>query len=194
MIVNNASLFRVAVDKKNYPQDGLPEIAFAGRSNVGKSSLINALTGRKALARSSATPGKTRTLNFYLVENKMYLVDMPGYGYAKVSKTEAARFGLMAENYIKSGNFIKCVVLVIDSRHEPTENDKIMLDFLRRYNHRVVVAATKVDKLKRSEINQKISIIEDALELSKSDVLIQFSSETKMGKDELWIEILREVN
>ena len=186
VIINNAVLSRVAVGRKSYPSDGLPEIAFAGRSNVGKSSLINAMLGRKSLARASRSPGKTRTLNFYLIENRFYFVDLPGYGYAKVRKTEASRIGKMTENYVMSRAALKHIVLLVDIRHEPTDNDRTMLDFIRRSDYRVIVAATKADKLKRSELSLKTAAIKKSLALSENDILIPFSSETKAGRDELW--------
>ena len=186
MVVNNASLHCVAVGKKNYPADGLPEVAFAGRSNVGKSSLINAMLNRKSLARSSQSPGKTRTINFYRVEDKLYFVDLPGYGYAKVKKTEASRIGRMTENYIGSRHTLKYIVLVIDIRHEPSDNDKLMFDFLRRNDFFIIIAATKSDKINRSELNAKLSAIKKFFALTDKDVLIPFSSETKTGRDELW--------
>jgi len=182
----NASLTRVAVGKKNYPQDGLPEIAFAGRSNVGKSSMINVLLGRRALARSSGSPGKTRTINFYLADSKLYLVDLPGYGYAKVKRSEASRIGRMTESYVTSRHTLKHIVLVVDIRREPSEDDMIMLDFLRQNEFKLIVAATKADKPKRSELNARLGAIRAAFKLSESDVLIPFSSETKAGRDELW--------
>jgi len=190
VIINNASLYRVAVGKKNYPEDGLPEIAFAGRSNVGKSSLINAMLGRKSLARSSQSPGKTRTINFYRVEDELYFVDLPGYGYAKMKRTEASRVGKMAENYIVSRHTLKHIVLVADIRRDPSENDAMMLGFMRKNNFRVIIAATKADKLNRSEIVPRLNAMKKKFSLTDGDVLIPFSSETKTGREELWEVIL----
>ena len=189
MNVNNASLARVAVGKKNYPADGLPEIAFAGRSNVGKSSLINAMLNRKSLARASGSPGKTRTLNFYLVESKLYFVDLPGYGYAKVKKTEASRIGRMTENYVSDRFALKKIILILDIRREPCGNDAMMLDFIRRGGFKVIIAATKADKIKRSALAARLNAIKTSLGLSEGDALIPFSSETKAGRDELWSAI-----
>ena len=186
MNVSNAELFGVAVGKKGYPQDGLPEVAFAGRSNVGKSSLINAMMNRKALARRSQSPGKTRTINFYIVEKKLYFVDLPGYGYAKLKKTEASRIGRMTENYIVSRHTLKFIILILDIRHEPSDNDKMMFDFLRRNDFKIIIAATKADKLNRSELNKNVEMIKKSLQLDEKDVLIPFSSESKTGRDELW--------
>ena len=194
MNVNNASLSRVAVGKKNYPDDGLPEIAFAGRSNVGKSSLINAMVNRKSLARSSGSPGKTRTINFYNVENLLYFVDLPGYGYAKLKRTEASRIGRMADNYIVKRHPLRCIVLVIDIRHRPSENDIMMHNFIRENGYSVIIAATKADKLKRSEFNARVLEIKKTLALTETDTLIPFSSETKNGKDELWAALENRIN
>ena len=186
MTVNNAYLYRTAVGKKNFPEDGLPEIAFAGRSNAGKSSLINAMLNRKALARTSQSPGKTRTVNFYRVEDMYYFVDLPGYGYAKAKKTEVSRWGRMAESYLKNRYTLERIVLVVDSRRDPDANDKTMLEFLRYYNYRIILAATKTDKLKRSELKKRMALIQEGFSLAETEVLIPFSSETKAGRDELW--------
>ena len=191
MNVNNVTLAHVAVGKKAYPADGLPEVAFAGRSNVGKSSLINAMVNRKSLARSSGSPGKTRTINFYLVEDALYFVDLPGYGYAKVKRTEVSRMGRMTENYVTARHTLKAVVLVADIRREPNDNDMIMLGFMRGNGFPVIIAATKADKLKRSELNARLNAIKSAFGLINGDVMIPFSSETKAGKDELWEAIER---
>jgi len=186
MVVNNAALACAAVGKKGFPVTGLPEIAFAGRSNVGKSSLINAMLGRHALARSSQNPGKTRTINFYIVENKMYFVDLPGYGYAKLGRAEIARIGRMTENYLTKRFTLKCIVLIVDIRREPSENDLTMLAYLRHYGYRIIIAATKADKLKRSEVSKHCEMIKSAFALSETETLIPFSSETKAGVPELW--------
>lgn len=196
MIVTNAELFTTAVNKAGFPADGLPEVAFAGRSNVGKSSLINSMIYRKALARTSKQPGKTRTLNFYTVgykadagseENAVLFVDLPGYGYAKVSKSEKEKWGGMIEGYLKSRDELMAVVLLIDLRHPPTENDVTMYEWLKYYDKEIIIAATKSDKLKRSQIGKHVAEIKKALGFE--GVVIPFSSETKDGRDSLWEKI-----
>ncbi len=192
MNVNNVNLAAVAVRKEQYPEGGLPEVAFAGKSNVGKSSLINAMINRKALARTSGSPGKTRTINFYNVENSLMFVDLPGYGYARTSKSEQEKWGKMIEGYLMKREYLKGIILLIDIRHEPGENDKMMYEWLRHYGHKIIIVATKSDKLKRSQINKHLSVIIKSLNLEKDDIIIPFSSENKSGKDELW-EVIEEL-
>lgn len=186
MKVNNVSLDAVAVKPAQYPTDGKLEVAFAGKSNVGKSSLINSMVYRKAIARTSQNPGKTRTINFYNVEDALYFVDLPGYGYAKAPKTEIAKWGKMIENYLLKREELRAIILLIDIRHEPGENDKMMYDWLRHYGYKIIIVATKSDKLKRSQLPKHISMLRKSLNLDKDDILIHFSSETKDGRDELW--------
>ena len=186
MKVNNVSLAAVGVKMSQYPTDGKPEIAFAGKSNVGKSTLINAMIGRKALARTSSQPGKTRTINFYDVEDVLYYVDLPGYGYAKAPKTEIERWGKMIEEYLNNRETLKGIVMLVDIRHDPGENDKIMYNWLKHYNYDIIVVATKMDKIKRSQIQKPLSAIKKGLNLEPGDRLIPFSGETKAGVDELW--------
>ena len=186
MKVNKVSLDAVAVKPAQYPTDGKLEVAFAGKSNVGKSSLINSMVYRKAIARTSQNPGKTRTINFYNVEDALYFVDLPGYGYAKAPKTEIAKWGKMIENYLLKREELRAIILLIDIRHEPGENDKMMYDWLRHYGYKIIIVATKSDKLKRSQLPKHISMLRKSLNLDKDDVLIPFSSETKDGRDELW--------
>lgn len=192
MKVNNVSLDAVAVKAEQYPKDGKAEIAFAGKSNVGKSSLINSMVYRKAIARTSQNPGKTRTINFYNVEDMLYFVDLPGYGYAKAPKTEIVKWGKMIENYLLKRQELKAIILLIDIRHEPGENDRLMYEWLKHYGYRIIIAATKSDKLKRSQLQKHISMLRKSLGLNNEDVLIPFSSETKDGRDELW-EIIEEI-
>lgn len=194
MKVNNVSLDAVAVKAEQYPKDGKPEVAFAGKSNVGKSSLINSMVYRKAIARTSQNPGKTRTINFYNVEDKLYFVDLPGYGYAKAPKTEIAKWGKMIENYLLKRQELKGIILLIDIRHEPGENDRLMYEWLKHYGYNIIIAATKADKLKRSQLQKHIAMIKKSLGLSNEDILIPFSSETKGGRDELWEVIENIVN
>lgn len=196
MEVNNVELSAVAVKKQQYPDDNKPEIAFVGKSNVGKSSLINTMINRKSLARISSNPGKTRTINFYKVEDSLYFVDLPGYGYAKISKSEQEKWGKMIESYLLNREQLKAIVMLIDIRHEPSENDKIMYNWLEHYGYNIIIAATKLDKIKKSQLNKSISLISKNISLKENDILIPFSSETKIGKDKLWdtIEILIDRN
>lgn len=191
MEVKNSSLAAVGTNFSQYPQDGRPEIAFAGKSNVGKSTLINAMLGRRALARTSSQPGKTRTINFYDVNGVMYAVDLPGYGYAKAPKTEIARWSKMIEEYLQKREELKAIILLIDIRHEPGKNDVMMYEWLKHYGYDIIIAATKSDKLNRSQIPKQLSAIRKTLGLSAGDVLIPFSGEKKTGVDELWAEMER---
>ena len=186
MIINNVSLEATVVAKSGFPTGGLPEIALCGRSNVGKSSLINAMIGRKSLARISQSPGKTRTLNFYNVENAMYLVDLPGYGYAKASKTESQKWGSMVEGYLKGRGQLRAIALLLDIRHQPTGNDRIMHDYIKHYGHEMIAVATKADKISKSKVAARIKEIGAALALPDDVPMVPFSSETKQGRDELW--------
>ncbi len=192
MEVNQVSLAAVGVKMDQYPKDGLPEVAFVGKSNVGKSTLINAMVRRKALARTSSSPGKTRTINFYDVEHKMYIVDVPGYGYAKAPKTEIEKWGRMIETYLTERKELKAIVLLVDIRHEPGKNDVMMYEWLRHYGYDIIVAATKMDKINRSQIQKQLSVIRKGLGLRKEDRLLPFSGETKAGVAELWA-VLEEV-
>lgn len=186
MIVNNVELAAVGVKHSQYPTDQKPEIAFAGKSNVGKSSLINSMVYRKAIARTSANPGKTRTINFYDVENLLYFVDLPGYGYARASKTEIEKWGGIIEGYLKNRQTLYSIILLVDIRHEPGKNDLMMYDWLKHYGHNIIIVATKADKLKRSQLQKHTAMLRKGFGLSKDDILIPFSSETKQGRDELW--------
>ncbi len=186
MNVNNVELTAVCGRKDQYPESLLPEIAFVGKSNVGKSSLINCMVNRKSLARTSQNPGKTRTINFYNVENKLHFVDLPGYGYARASKTEIAKWGKIIEEYLLERPQLKSIIMLIDIRHEPTANDKMMYDWLNHYGYKIIIVATKSDKLKRSQINKHLSVIRKSLNLTTEHIFIPFSSQTKDGKDKLW--------
>ena len=189
MKVNNVSLAAVGVKMSQYPDDGKPEIAFAGKSNVGKSTLINAMIGRKALARTSSQPGKTRTINFYNVEDILYFVDLPGYGYAKAPRTEIEKWRKMIEEYLNKRETLRGIVMLVDIRHEPGENDRLMYDWLKHYGYDIIIAATKKDKIKRSQIQKQLSLIKNTLKLAPEDRLIAFSGETKDGVEELWEEL-----
>lgn len=192
MNVNNVELTAVCGRKDQYPNTELPEVAFVGKSNVGKSSLINCMVNRKSLARTSQNPGKTRTINFYNVENIVHFVDLPGYGYARAAKSEIAKWGKMIEEYLLERSQLKSIILLIDIRHEPSDNDKIMYDWLKHYGYKIIIVTTKSDKLKRSQINKHISIISKSLQLDKEDLLVPFSSETKDGREKLW-DIIKNV-
>ncbi len=178
-----------AVKPHQYPEDALPEIALAGRSNVGKSSLINKLMLRKNLARTSSQPGKTQQLNYYRVNDMVYLVDFPGYGYAKVSKTQREQFGEMIELYIREREPLKLQLLVIDIRHEPTKLDVQMYQWLKHFEIPTCIVATKADKIPRSKWDKHIKIIKKTLEADPRDPVVLFSSETGLGREELWATI-----
>lgn len=189
MEVKKSSLEAVGVKFEQYPTDNKPEIAFAGKSNVGKSTLINAMLNRKSLARTSSQPGKTRTINFYNVNDALYIVDLPGYGYAKAAKTEIQKWGVMIEKYLQKRQSLIGIILLIDIRHEPGKNDIMMYEWLKHYGYNIIIAATKADKLNRSQVPKQLSVIKKTLALSPQDKLIAFSGTTKLGVTELWEEI-----
>jgi len=189
MNVQNVALKTVAGSIKQFPEDTLPEIAFVGKSNVGKSSLINSLLGRKSLARTSSAPGKTRTINWYEVDEKLFFVDLPGYGYAKVSKAEQLKWGKVIETYLHKRESLRLVLLLVDVRHAPGEGDQMMMDWLRHYGVPTLVVATKSDKIKRSQHEKQKKIIREVLGIGKEDLLL-YSSETKAGRDEVWSRIM----
>ncbi len=185
MNFQKVELSSVAVRTTQYPTDNLPEFLIVGRSNVGKSSFINTLVNRKSLARTSAKPGKTQTLNFYNIDDMCYIVDVPGYGYAAVSNAKQEKFGLMIEEYIMNRPNLKHVFLLIDYRHKPTENDLIMYDFLKYYNLPVTVVCTKYDKVKKSLKDKQNKIIENTIDIAMGDEIIYFSKITKVGRDKI---------
>ncbi|WP_010531144.1 ribosome biogenesis GTP-binding protein YihA/YsxC [Lentibacillus jeotgali] len=186
MKVTDAEIVISAVSKKQYPNDRLPEIALAGRSNVGKSSFINRLIQRKNLARTSSKPGKTQTINFYKINNKFYFTDVPGYGYAKVSKKEREKWGAMMEEYFAMRDTLKACVMITDVRHEPTEDDVLMYDFLKYYELPVIVIATKLDKIAKGKRASHLKRTHETLEIEPEDIVIPFSAETGEGKDDAW--------
>ncbi|MBQ1274152.1 MAG: ribosome biogenesis GTP-binding protein YihA/YsxC [Cellulosilyticum sp.] len=186
MNVTKAEMIITAGMTSQFPVHNMPEIAFAGKSNVGKSSLLNAMLNRRALARTSSQPGKTQTINFYSVQDTFMFVDLPGYGYAKVSKSERERWGKLIEGYLQKREQLQKIILLIDIRHEVGSNDKMMYDWIKHYHNEVIVVATKMDKIKRSQVQKQLSVIRKGLGLSGEDKLIAFSSETKQGKEELW--------
>ncbi|QDP99598.1 YihA family ribosome biogenesis GTP-binding protein [Lysinibacillus fusiformis] len=186
MKVHNVEMVISAVRPDQYPEDGLPEFALAGRSNVGKSSFINRMIGRKALARISSKPGKTQTLNFYKIEEQLFFVDVPGYGYAKVSKTEREAWGKMIERYITGREELKAVVQIVDLRHPPTADDCMMYDFLKHYNIPCIVIATKADKIPKGKWDKHKKVVKETLNMDKNDPLVVFSSEKGLGFEEAW--------
>lgn len=186
MKVHSAEIVISAVAKKQYPKSSLPEIALAGRSNVGKSSFVNTLIDRKKLARTSSKPGRTQTLNFYLIENQFHFVDLPGYGYAKVSKQERAKWGEMIDEYFANRKQLQAVVSLIDMRHDPTEGDIQMYNFLKYYGFPVILVATKADKVAKNKKNQQIERIKQVLDFDDNDSFVVFSTVTKEGKEEAW--------
>ncbi|ERI89411.1 ribosome biogenesis GTP-binding protein YsxC [Clostridiales bacterium oral taxon 876 str. F0540] len=185
MEIKQSEFITSAVSPNQYPKDERMEIAFVGRSNVGKSSIINSLTNRKSLAKVSSTPGKTRLINFFLINNTFYLVDLPGYGYAKVSKTERESWGKIIEPYLLKRPQLKRIVLLVDCRHKPSNDDILMYKWIKHYGYEVIVVATKKDKLKKSEIPKSEKIIRETLELEKEEKVMFFSSLSKEGREEL---------
>ena len=198
MKINTSEFIISAVKRAQYPMDGFPEVAFVGRSNVGKSSIINSLTNRKKLAKVSSTPGKTRLVNFFLINNDFYLVDLPGYGYAKVSKAEKDSWGKTLEMYLTGREQLKRIVLLVDSRHKPTSDDVMMYEWAKHFGYDVVVVATKSDKLKNSEFKKNEKIIRETLKLTDDDKLYFFSSLNKRGIenliDNLFLEFATDVD
>ncbi|CBZ05116.1 GTP-binding protein EngB [Clostridium botulinum H04402 065] len=190
MEIKKAEFVISAVKKTQYPEDGRPEVAFVGRSNVGKSTLINTLTNRRKLVKVSSTPGKTRLINFFVINDNMYFVDLPGYGYAKVSKKEKENWGYIMEQYLVERDQLKKIVLLVDSRHKPTSDDINMYNWIKHYNYEVLVVGTKLDKLKRNDINKNKKIIRDTLKMDKDDKILLISSLSKEGKEEVLEQIL----
>ncbi|MGA9228326.1 MAG: ribosome biogenesis GTP-binding protein YihA/YsxC [Mesobacillus sp.] len=186
MKVNSAEIVISAVRPNQYPETTLPEFALAGRSNVGKSSFINKMLNRKSLARISSKPGKTQTLNFYLINEILHFVDVPGYGYAKVSKSEREAWGKMIETYITSREQLKAMLLIVDLRHPPSKDDVMMYNFLKHHDIPVIIIATKADKIPKSKWQKHVKITKETLDLDPNDTIILFSSETGEGKDKAW--------
>lgn len=194
MEIKQAEFITSAVVKGQYPKDDLTEIAFVGRSNVGKSSLINSLTNRRKLAKTSSTPGKTRLINFFLINNSFYFVDLPGYGYAKVSKTEQATWGKIIESYLLKRPQLKTVVLLLDCRHKPTEDDILMNNWIKYYGYDILYVATKSDKLTKNELVKSEKLIKETLKLNKDEKILYFSSLNKDGKERLLEAIDNKLN
>lgn len=186
MVIKQVELETVCGITSRLPENVLPEVAFAGKSNVGKSSLINGLVNRKSLARTSAQPGKTQTINFYNVNQELYLVDLPGYGYAKVSPEAKEQWGKLIERYLHGSKQLKAVFLLVDIRHAPGENDKIMYEWVCHYGYDPIIIATKLDKIKRSQIQKQLKILREGLQVKPGTVILPFSAETKQGREEIW--------
>lgn len=186
MIIRKVELETVCGITSRLPDNTYSEFAFAGKSNVGKSSLINALMNRKSLARTSAQPGKTQTINFYNINDAFYYVDLPGYGYAKASVEVKAKWGKMIERYLKKSPMLKCVFLLIDIRHDPSANDRLMYDWIVSNGYHPVIIATKLDKINRSQIQKQVKAVREGLGMEKEGIIIPFSAETKQGREEIW--------
>ncbi|MDO4632247.1 MAG: ribosome biogenesis GTP-binding protein YihA/YsxC [Eubacteriales bacterium] len=186
MIVKNVNLETVCGITSVLPVHEKIEVAFAGKSNVGKSSLINAMVNRKALARTSSSPGKTQTINFYNINDAMYLVDLPGYGYAKVSQSEKEKWGKLIENYLQKSQMLKAVFLLVDIRHDPSANDRQMYEWMAYNGYEPIIVATKLDKIKRSQVAKQVKAIRQGLGMKADGIVIPFSSETKQGREEIW--------
>lgn len=197
MIIKNVSLETVCGITSKLPENVYPEVAFAGKSNVGKSSLINALMNRKSLARTSSQPGKTQTINYYNINNEIYFVDLPGYGYAKANEKVKAQWGKMIEDYLHKSKQLRYVFLLIDIRHEPGNNDVIMYDWIKRHGYQPIIIATKLDKINRSQIQKHLKMIRTKLQTGKDTIVIPFSATTKQGREEIYEfldKVLEETN
>lgn len=192
MIIKNAALETVCGITSKLPENNMPEVAFSGKSNVGKSSLINALMNRKSLARTSSQPGKTQTINFYNVNGSIYFVDLPGYGYARANESVKAQWGKMIENYLHQSRQLKAVFLLIDIRHKPSENDCIMYDWILEHGFQPIIIATKLDKIKRSQLQKQVKLLRETLGAEKDTRIIPFSAVTKQGREEIY-EIIEEI-
>ena len=192
-IIKSVELETVCGITSTFPENDKIEIAFAGKSNVGKSSLINALVNRKSLARTSAQPGKTQTINFYKVNNEVYFVDLPGYGYAKVSEEVKAKWGKLIENYLNKSEMLKAVFLLIDIRHEPSANDRNMYEWIVYQGYDPIIIATKMDKISRGAVPKHMKMIADTLNVEEDTIMIPFSAESKQGREEIW-ELISSLN
>ena len=186
MVIKDVSLETVCGVTSKIPDNPYPEVAFAGKSNVGKSSLINALMNRKALARTSSQPGKTQTINFYRINNAIYYVDLPGYGYAKASASEKEKWGRMVENYLHTSRKLKAVFLLIDIRHAPSANDRMMYEWIAHQGFAPMIIATKLDKIKRSQMQKNLKVIREGLGINPETLIIPFSAQTKQGREEIY--------
>jgi GTP-binding protein len=186
MIIKNVGLETVCGITSKLPDNAHMEVAFAGKSNVGKSSLINGLMNRKSLARTSAQPGKTQTINFYNINDELYFVDLPGYGYAKANEEVKAQWGKMIENYLKNSKMLRAVFLLIDIRHEPSQNDRIMYDWILNQGYKPIIIATKLDKINRSQVQKHVKMVKEGLQADRDTVVIPYSAQTKQGREEVY--------
>ena len=194
MKIRSTEITMSAVNKSQYPDEGIPEIALVGRSNVGKSSTVNTLLNRRNFARTSQTPGKTRTINFYLINEEFFFVDLPGYGYAKVAKTEKEKWGAIMERYLQERDELCAIFLLVDIRHEPTNDDVMMYEWIKHFGYNCVVIATKADKISRGQYQKHFSIIRKKLQLDKDEKILPISSLKKTGVEEIWAEIIKQYN
>lgn len=192
MIIKNVALETVCGITSKLPENGRPEVAFAGKSNVGKSSLINALMNRKSLARTSSQPGKTQTINFYNINDSIYFVDLPGYGYARTSEHVKEQWGKMVENYLHRSRQLKAVFLLVDIRHKPSENDRIMYDWIKNHGYQPIIIATKLDKINRSQVQKQVKLLKETLNAEQNVRIVPFSATTKQGREEIY-EIIEEI-
>lgn len=192
MIIKKAELETVCGITSKLPENSMPEVAFSGKSNVGKSSLINALMNRKSLARTSSQPGKTQTINFYNVNDSIYFVDLPGYGYARANENVKAQWGKMIENYLHRSRQLKAVFLLIDIRHKPSDNDRVMYDWILDHGFKPIIIATKLDKINRSQIQKQVKLLRETLKAEKDTRIVPFSATTKQGREEIY-EIIKEI-
>ncbi|WP_042275993.1 ribosome biogenesis GTP-binding protein YihA/YsxC [[Clostridium] dakarense] len=194
MKIRNAEITMSAVNKSQYPDEGIPEIALVGRSNVGKSSTVNTLLNRRNFARTSQTPGKTRTINFYLINNEFFFVDLPGYGYAKIAKSEKEKWGAIMERYLQERDELCAIFLLVDIRHEPTNDDVMMYEWIKHFGYNCVVIATKADKISRGQYQKHINIIRKKLQMDPNEKVLPISSLKKTGVEEIWNEIINQYN
>lgn len=194
MKIRNAEITMSAVNKSQYPTDGIPEIALVGRSNVGKSSTVNTLLNRRNFARTSQTPGKTRTINFYLINKEFFFVDLPGYGYAKIAKSEKEKWGIIMERYLQERDELCAIFLLVDIRHEPTNDDVMMYEWIKHFGYNCVVIATKADKISRGQYQKHMNIIRKKLQMDPNEKILPISSLKKTGVEEIWNEIINQYN
>ena len=194
MKIRSSEMVVSAVNRNQYPTEGIPEIALVGRSNVGKSSTINTLLNRRNFARTSQTPGKTRAINFFLINNEFYFVDLPGYGYAKIAKSEKEKWGTIMERYLQDREELCAIFLLVDIRHEPTNDDVMMYEWIKHFGYNCVVIATKADKISRGQYQKHMSIIRKKLQLDKDERIIPISSLKKTGVEDVWNEIVNQYN
>lgn len=194
MKIRSSEMVVSAVNRNQYPAEGIPEIALVGRSNVGKSSTINTLLNRRNFARTSQTPGKTRTINFFLINNEFYFVDLPGYGYAKIAKSEKEKWGTIMERYLQDREELCAIFLLVDIRHEPTNDDVMMYEWIKHFGYNCVVIATKADKISRGQYQKHMSIIRKKLQLEKDEKIIPLSSSKKTGVEDVWNEMVSQYN